>query len=215
MKPGLRERKRELTRRTIWQSAMRLFTERGYDEVTIEEIADVCVLSPRTIFRYFGTKEDVLFAGGETRRAGLLAAIEAQPADASPFEVLRAASRSVAEDHFFPDRDLLRARAEIVETAPSLRSRNAGLPEQWDREVMKLLRSSGRAGTLDDFELQLLVGTAMTALRVCIEVWITTDADLFELIESAFDGLGNGLATQMDKKSAAANRPQKRSKATR
>lgn len=195
MKPGLRDRKREATRTSIWQSAMRLFAERGYDSVTVEDIAEICDLSPRTFFRYFGSKEDVLFAGGEARRTMLMYILEVQPPDATPFEAIAGASRMVAA-HYLPDRDLLLARAQIVETAPSLRSRNAGLPRQWDRDVIDLLRSSGRAEGMSDLELGLAVGASMTALRVAIEVWIASDGDLIDLIEAAFARLATGLAVK-------------------
>src|SRR5262249_39523777 len=138
MKDGLRGRKREATRTSIWQSAMRLFAERGYDEVTVEEIADVCELSPRTFFRYFGTKEAVLFAGTELRRAIFLDALADQPADARPFEAIEGASRALAV-HYEPDREALRTRARIVEAAPSLRSRNAGFSPEWDHDVREQL----------------------------------------------------------------------------
>jgi len=71
----------------------------GYDNVRVEEIADYCGVSPRTIFRYFGTKEDVLFAGTEARRMLLLHAIEAQPPGLSAFRALERACRTVAEDY--------------------------------------------------------------------------------------------------------------------
>jgi AcrR family transcriptional regulator len=190
---GLRARKRESTQRSIWQMAIRLFAERGYDNVTIEEIADQCQVSPRTVFRYFGTKEDVLFAGTEERRVTLMQAIEAQPPEAGAFQVLARACRMVAED-YEPDLDLMRARARIVEASPGLQPRNAGLPQQWDRDVLLALRESGRAAGIADLELRLLVGASMTALRICIDEWIVTDADLLMLIDTAFDRLGRGLA---------------------
>jgi AcrR family transcriptional regulator len=195
MKTGLRDRKREATRTSIWQSAMRLFADRGYDEVTVEEIADVCELSPRTFFRYYASKEDVLFAGTELRRTVFLDSLAGQPAGTGPFEAIEGASRAMVV-HYEPDREALRIRARIVEAAPSLRTRNAGLPQQWDHDVTEQLRVSGRAAGMTDLELSLVAGVAMTALRVCIAEWIASDRELSDLIDTAFGTVGTGLAAR-------------------
>jgi AcrR family transcriptional regulator len=59
-RPGLRERKKQLTRDTIARVAVQLFAERGYDNTTLADIAEAANVSPRTIFAYFDRKEDIL-----------------------------------------------------------------------------------------------------------------------------------------------------------
>ena len=59
-RPGLRERKRVKTRALIQEHALRLFREQGYDETSIEEIAEASEVSPSTVFRYFPTKPDLV-----------------------------------------------------------------------------------------------------------------------------------------------------------
>src|SRR3954451_20509807 len=88
--PGLRERKKRATRDAIATTARRLFAERGFDAVTVAEIAVAADVSEKTVFNHFAAKEDLVFAGGDTRLAGLQAAIAERPAGASELDVLPA-----------------------------------------------------------------------------------------------------------------------------
>ena len=60
---GLRERKKNRTREALAQAGAELFVQRGYGETTLADIADAAEVSTRTVFAYFGSKEDILFAG--------------------------------------------------------------------------------------------------------------------------------------------------------
>jgi AcrR family transcriptional regulator len=70
-KTGRRERKREQTRRIIAESAMRLFVERGFDAVTIAEVAEAADVAVNTVFNHFPTKEDLFFGSRETMETEL------------------------------------------------------------------------------------------------------------------------------------------------
>lgn len=189
----LREDRKGATYAMIAETALRLFAERGYDDVTVDEIAAACGMSERTFFRYFSTKGDAIFADGEARRVRYMAAIDAQPLDASPFETIEGASKTVARE-WEQDREIIRARFEIVASAPSLRSRDASLPQQWDNDVISRLRDSGRADALSDLELRLIVGAAMTAQRVALHTWVESDErDLADLMDETFGMLARGL----------------------
>jgi AcrR family transcriptional regulator len=195
MTPGLGERKRLRTRATVADTALRLFAARGFDQVTVEEIAEASEVSPRTFFRYFAAKEDTLFAESDAGRDVLLEALAAQPSDVALLDALQAAMRAVAE-HYADQRDRLRMRQEVITSSLSLRSRTAERQQRWEGDVVSHVRASGRAGDMDDFELRLLVASTATSLRVAIETWIALDAgaDLADLLEAAFRRLCAGFS---------------------
>ncbi|MEU3737602.1 helix-turn-helix domain-containing protein [Streptomyces sp. NPDC032198] len=76
---GRRERKKAATRQAIADAALRLFLERGYDEVGIREIADAADVSTTTLFKHFPVKEALVFDEDSAQEARLLAAVRERP----------------------------------------------------------------------------------------------------------------------------------------
>jgi AcrR family transcriptional regulator len=87
--PGLRERKKQKTRDTISKVALELFAERGYEQTTIAEIADAAEVSPRTIFAYFPTKEDIVFCDFPAIQERLALALRERPEGVTALDALR------------------------------------------------------------------------------------------------------------------------------
>ena len=77
---GLRERKKQRTRDALVDAAFELFQRKGFEDTTIDEIAEQVDLSPRTFFRYFASKEDVALTLQEQQFAAVYAAFAARPA---------------------------------------------------------------------------------------------------------------------------------------
>ena len=86
---GLRERKKRETRDALARVALELFVERGYDETTLAEIADAAGVSTRTIFAYYPSKEDILFANVQTMSDALAQALAERPAGTDALAGLR------------------------------------------------------------------------------------------------------------------------------
>ncbi|HVT78292.1 MAG TPA: TetR family transcriptional regulator, partial [Acidimicrobiales bacterium] len=131
---GLRERKKEQTRDAMFHAALSLFAARGFDHVTVEEIAAACDVSPRTFFRYFASKEDVLFAEGDSVCARLVSLIGQQDTKLTAFEALEAGMLDVASD-YAGQREMLELRRAVVEQTPSLRTRSAERQQGWEAEI--------------------------------------------------------------------------------
>jgi AcrR family transcriptional regulator len=120
---GLRERKKRAAREAIAATARRLFAERGFDAVTVAEVAAAADVSEKTVFNHFPTKEDLAFAGREEGIALLVANITQRPPGASVLDVFRALTATVIDDFVARgDEDLLTV-AKIIRGSRTLQER--------------------------------------------------------------------------------------------
>jgi len=86
---GRRERKKAATRQAIADAALRLFLERGYDQVSIRDIADAADVSTTTVFKHFSGKEALVFDQDEDRESALIAAVRQRAAGQDILDALR------------------------------------------------------------------------------------------------------------------------------
>src|SRR4029453_6257913 len=117
----LRERKRTRTRLMIQTEALRLFIEKGYAQTTVEEIADAAAISPRTFFRYFPSKEDVVIWDEYDPLA--LDLLASRPEDEPLAEPFRALLRESLSGLHQRDAARLLARVRLAVAVPELRAR--------------------------------------------------------------------------------------------
>jgi AcrR family transcriptional regulator len=135
MATGLRERKKQATREQIARVAMKLFLKRGFDAVTVAEVAEAADVSEKTVFNYFPAKEDLVFPHGEERFADLLERIRERPPGTSLVEPFRATTHEFLDRVANGDVSELTARPRLVMQSPALRER---LFVWWEREAALL-----------------------------------------------------------------------------
>ncbi len=118
---GRRERKKAATRASILQAAAELFLARGFDEVSVREIADKADVSPTTVFAHFPQKEALLFYEEEDQRQRLVAAVRDRPAEVSISQALAGYYRSEFVAMWSGEGGELRGRVmAMMETTPTL-----------------------------------------------------------------------------------------------
>jgi AcrR family transcriptional regulator len=132
---GLRERKKQQTRDQIARVAMKLFLKRGFDAVTVAEVAKAANVSEKTVFNYFPAKEDLVFPNGEARWAALLDRIHDRPPGASLVQPFRAATHDYLDEVATGDVAELTARPRLVLQSEALRAR---LFAWWEQEAALL-----------------------------------------------------------------------------
>ncbi len=191
MTPGLRERKKLRTKAAIQIEAMRLFLDRGFEQTTIEDIADAAEISPSTFFNYFPTKEDVVFE--DELDPLILAAFNAEPAGEKPITAIRKAMMRVFSQ-LTPEQDrIMRQRMRLMASTPPLRAALlTQFSEMVDQVAALLATRAGRAPT--DFAVRnlsgALLGVMMSALMAAAG---DPNADLIALSERAMEHLEAGL----------------------
>lgn len=168
-RPSLRDRQRSLVLADVRRAAFRLIIERGFDEVTTEEIALAAGVSPRTFFRYFANKEDVLLGVSRQRGTAIASLLEqrtrAEPAD------LALASTIVAYASSFEVTAVEEWRQAISSTPDTL-ARVTMIPLNEGDRIVKLVAERMGIDPSQDLRPGLLVHVAFAAGNFAFQQWI-------------------------------------------
>ncbi|GAB4081008.1 helix-turn-helix transcriptional regulator [Modestobacter muralis] len=148
-------------------AAMSLYFERGYDAVTVAEIAERAGLTKRTFFRHYADKREVLFAGAPAFQAGVVAAVAAAPVDQAPVDTVIAALAETGGAQLAQYGEWARARRDLVESSADLRERALIKSADLAAAVAAALRERGVAPG----QATLTAHAAVTAFTVGYDRW--------------------------------------------
>jgi AcrR family transcriptional regulator len=173
---GLAARKKERTRQQLAEAAAELFYERGYAATTVDDIVAAVDVSPRTFFRYFPTKEDLVVALGATSLDLFLDALRGRPMD----EPLQDAVAAAIEQSLAPGwEDTTRVRSFLIllRETPALRAR--WLEEAYGKRDLMAEVVAERTGTdPSDLRNLLIAGAITLTINTALQVWADQDAEL-------------------------------------
>jgi AcrR family transcriptional regulator len=183
----VRERTRLAIRAELADAATRLFTERGFEETTVAAIAAEVGVSGRTFFRYFGSKEDVLFGFLEEMGDELRARLELRPPSETPLVALRRSFDLIVE-RFDQDRPRALTLLRLTRQTPTLRARHLDKQDQWEDALTAGLAERIGVDSGDDLRPRLYASVALSAVDVAIRHWDETGGkeNLADVIDDAF-----------------------------
>lgn len=192
---GRRERRKHETREALETAALRLFLQRGFDETTIEDITEVADVARRTFFRYFDSKEAVLFARQEDQIALLTSELNARPADEPILTGIRAALHALARTQSDRSEHQL-VLARIALNAPTVAAHAAHAQRRWEEAVQDWITHRLDA-TPDDLRPAVLAGATVAALRAALAQWVAGGGleNPADLLERALTVLQRDLVT--------------------
>jgi AcrR family transcriptional regulator len=191
---GLRERKKLKTRGQLADVAIRLFSERGFDATTVEDIVEEVEVSPRTFFRYFDSKEDVVIGFFDTFGEKLREMLAARPVEEPPFTAVRNALGSLADLYADDRRRVLLARQLAYET-PAIRARLLDKHARWENGLTQELAARLGVDPELDPEPRLIAAVALAAHSCAVGSWIASEgtADLHALLDRSLETVGAGF----------------------
>ena len=153
-------------------AAMDLYTERGYEQTTVADIAERAGLTARTFFRHFADKREALFAGSDALQAGLTTAVAEAPPEASPMRAVAAALEAVSP-MLGHDREYSRRRGAVIASTAELRERELIKMATLAAALGEALRARGVA----EPEASLAAEAGIATFRVAWAQWLSAPED--------------------------------------
>lgn len=163
------KRKKQFVKDAIWDAAIDLFGKRGFDEITVDDIATAAGVSQRTFFRYFASKNDLMGQSMLVYGEALRDSIQASPKSASEFELLRIAVLNIASSvaHFPRTRDVIAVSLKF----PAAREAQLSRMAEMEETAANAFAARMRKGRENEMTSRLLAGLTLTILDVTMRLW--------------------------------------------
>ncbi|HLT10937.1 MAG TPA: TetR family transcriptional regulator [Micromonosporaceae bacterium] len=206
--PTRRERKKLETRQALEQAALRLFAERGYEQTTVEDIAEAADVAVRTFFRYFSSKQDVLFGDVVTDRVKRLrSGLAARPLDEPLLDSITAVMDEL--DFAGPEEEQqILARMDLMRRQPSFVSRYLEIIDEMRMAVVDFVATRTGLDPRRHLYPLLVAGACAASWDAAVKLWADSGGtlNLAELRREAFAALSAGLPdppqdTHLDRRS--------------
>lgn len=178
-------------------AALALFEENGFEAVTVDQIAAATSVSPRTFFRYFESKEAVLFAEAEEMFDVLDSTINAASVDEPPLHVLREAVTALAL-HTADHRERQLRRVRLAQTGAAVLNYQRTVLQPRCEDVLVAAVAAHLGVEVDaDLRPRLFAGIGVAVLSAVSAAWMASDGrlDVTGLVEQAFDQLETEFAS--------------------
>ena len=168
--PSPRDAHKKRTRLALREAALKLFAAQGFDTTTIEEIAEKVGVAARTFFRYFPTKESVLFLRENAWVQSFVQIYRGEPTALGDIDAMCAALAQLASS-FVQDRESQNLFERIVASSPTLRGRIQGHVEENIQRVAEVI-ATRRGLSQPDESCVLLAEVGMLTHKRAIHVWL-------------------------------------------
>jgi len=167
---GLRERRKRQLKSELSRQAIQLFTQKGFEETTIDDIVEPLAVSKRTLFRYFATKEDLVFAWYEELTGELVRALEARPRAEAPFESVCQTLRSLL--HYYDENPKWALMmTQLAKATPALVGKSLEKRSLWERELARALAKRLPSAPTRELTARVTVAAALAAFTSGIDEW--------------------------------------------
>ncbi|MDN3060039.1 TetR family transcriptional regulator [Streptomyces sp. SRF1] len=172
--PSVWERSRQMAGREIVDTAIRLFTTQGYEETTIAQIAREAGVSQRTLFRYFGTKEDLVCGDQDELGRLLTKTVKEQPAEVSAWDALRRGFTALLTANHALEMTL--TLSTLIFRTPALHANYVQKRLRWQFDLVPVIRerleAAGHAGPEADHEARTVIAVSFACADAATGTWI-------------------------------------------
>lgn len=189
--PAVRGRPPSTTRTRVGRVALELFASRGFEETTIDDIADALGVGRRTVFRYFPSKNDMVWGDFDIVCGRLRADLAVQPAD---LPVIEAVGRAAVSSNRYARAELpeLKLRMTLITTVPALQAHSMLRYAEW-RAVVAEYAAERRRENPNALIPQAVAHAALGASMAAFSAWVDGDGGLEENLLRAYGALACGF----------------------